>query len=119
MDNSGDRIYVVCWKIGCLVIAFVKINKIELIEIHLPLVSFFETSFGRTYDRRIILARVKDDSGAEGWGECTAGESPSYSEEWTNSCWEVLEKILAPMLIAREVDSAAGVWRRFENVRVQ
>ena len=43
------------------------ISRIELREIHLPLIHFFETSFGRTTQRRIILARVIDNDGAEGW----------------------------------------------------
>ena len=47
----------------------IKIRAIELTEINLPLVHFFETSFGRTYQRRIILVRVEDVDGAEGWGE--------------------------------------------------
>ena len=51
-----------------------KISSVELIEINLPLVHFFETSFGRTYERRIILVRVEDADGAEGWGEVTCGE---------------------------------------------
>jgi O-succinylbenzoate synthase len=94
-----------------------KIKSIELIEINLPLVAFFETSFGRTYERRIILARVEDSEGAEGWGECTAGETPSYCEEWTESCWQVMEKILAPMLIGKEIENAAGVWDVMKRVR--
>lgn len=94
-----------------------QISRIELIEINLPLVHFFETSFGRTYERRIILVRVADVDGAEGWGECTAGETPSYSEEWTDSCWEVLEKILAPMVIGREVSSANEIWNLMKPVR--
>jgi O-succinylbenzoate synthase len=87
-----------------------KINRIELIEINLPLVHFFETSFGRTYERRIILVRVEDADGAEGWGEVTCGERPGYSDEWTDSAWVTAEKILAPMVIGKEVESAAGVW---------
>jgi O-succinylbenzoate synthase len=94
-----------------------KIKSIELIEINLPLVHFFETSFGRTYERRIILTHVVDADGADGWGECTAGETPSYSEEWTDGCWQVLEKILAPMVIGKEVESAAKVWDLMKNVR--
>ena len=94
-----------------------KIKQIELIEIQMPLVHFFETSFGRTYDRRIILARVEDIDGYEGWGECTCGEIPSYSEEWTDSCWEVLEKILAPLVIGKEFESASDVWSLMEKVR--
>ncbi len=94
-----------------------QIRSIELTEIKLPLVHFFETSFGRTYERRIILVRVTDIEGVEGWGECTAGESPSYSEEWTGSCWEAIEKVLAPMVIGKTVDSADGIWELMKPVR--
>jgi o-succinylbenzoate synthase len=94
-----------------------RLKSIELIEINLPLVQFFETSFGRTYERRIILTRVEDDQGNEGWGECTAGETPSYSEEWTNGCWEVLAYILAPMVIGKEVENANKIWDVMKQVR--
>lgn len=94
-----------------------KINRIELFEINLPLVHFFETSFGRTYERRIILVRVEDASGAEGWGECTAGETPSYSEEWTDGAWSVIERILAPLIIDDEVENAAKIWDLIKHVR--
>lgn len=94
-----------------------KIKSIELIEINLPLVHFFETSFGRTYERRIILTQVADESGAEGWGEVTSGETPSYNEEWTDSAWVTLEKILAPMIIGKEVESAAEIWNVMRRVR--
>jgi o-succinylbenzoate synthase len=87
-----------------------KINAIDLIEINLPLVHFFETSFGRTYERRIILVRVEDADGAEGWGEITCGEGPGYSDEWTDSAWVTAEKILAPMVVGKEVASAADIW---------
>lgn len=94
-----------------------KIKSIELIEINLPLVHFFETSFGRTYERRIILVRVEDVDGAEGWGEVTCGESPSYCEEWTDSAWVTIEKILAPMTIGKEVEGAADIWGLMKKVR--
>jgi o-succinylbenzoate synthase len=94
-----------------------KIKTIELIEINLPLVAFFETSFGRTYERRIILTRVIDEGGGEGWGEITCGETPSYSEEWTDSAWVTAEKILAPLVIGKEIESAARVWDVLKKVR--
>lgn len=52
-----------------------KIEAITLREIHMPLVHFFETSFGRTYSRRILLITAHCD-GVNGWGECVAGEDP-------------------------------------------
>jgi O-succinylbenzoate synthase len=93
------------------------LRSIELTEINLPLVHFFETSFRRTYERRIILVRVEDADGAEGWGEVTCGETPSYSDEWTDSAWVTVEKILAPMVVGKEFGAAADVWRSMIKVR--
>ena len=94
-----------------------KIAQIELREIRLPLVQFFETSFGRTTERRILLARVRDGEGGEGWGECTAGEGPFYSEEWIEGAWVVMSAYLAPMVTGREVGSAAEVFGLMTAVR--
>ena len=93
------------------------IQSIELREIRLPLIHFFETSFGRTTERRIVLARIRDADGAEGWGECTAGEGPFYSDEWTDSCWATLCEFLAPMTLGKSVASAAGVFALMRPVR--
>jgi len=94
-----------------------KIQSVELIEINLPLVHFFETSFGRTYERRIILVRVSDTDGAEGWGEITCGEVPGYSDEWTDSAWVTAEKILAPMVVGKEVENAGGIFDLMKRAR--
>ncbi|HYJ87103.1 MAG TPA: o-succinylbenzoate synthase [Pyrinomonadaceae bacterium] len=84
------------------------ISSIELREIRLPLIHFFETSFGRTTERRIALVRVIDNDGAEGWGECTAGEGPFYSEEWAETAWSTITEFLAPMVVGSEIETAAG-----------
>jgi O-succinylbenzoate synthase len=94
-----------------------KITQVELREIRLPLVHFFETSFGRTIERRIVLARVIDGDGADGWGECTAGEGPFYCEEWTESAWAALKTYLAPMVIGQNVENAAGVFSLMTRAR--
>jgi o-succinylbenzoate synthase len=93
------------------------IQSIELREICLPLIHFFETSFGRTTERRIVLARVRDADGAEGWGECTAGEGPFYSDEWTDSAWSTLCEFLGPMVIGKQIDNAARVFALMKPVR--
>lgn len=94
-----------------------KIQSIELREIRLPLVHFFETSFGRTYERRIMLARLADADDAEGWGECTAPEGPFYSEEWIDGAWEVTKSFIAPAVLGHEVERAADVAGLFARVR--
>ncbi len=94
-----------------------KIKTIELREIRLPLVHFFETSFGRTYERRILLVRVRDTDGGVGWGECTAGEGPFYCEEWTESAWVVISTFLAPMLAGQELAAPGDAFTLMERVR--
>jgi o-succinylbenzoate synthase len=94
-----------------------KIVHIEMREIRLPLVHFFETSFGRTIERRIILIRVRDERGAEGWGECTTGEGPFYCEEWIGTAWETIKTYLAPMTIGHEIETAADTFALMRRVR--
>jgi O-succinylbenzoate synthase len=93
------------------------IQSIELREIRLPLIHFFETSFGRTTERRIVLARVTDANGVEGWGECTCGEGPFYSDEWTDPAWDTLREFLAPMMLKQEFESAAHAFSLMSPVR--
>jgi O-succinylbenzoate synthase len=82
----------------------VKVEAITLREIHMPLVHFFETSFGRTTERRILLLTIHTD-GPEGWGECVAGEDPFYSEESIDTAWYATERYLAPALLGKKIES--------------
>src|SRR6202521_952854 len=93
-----------------------KIEAITLREIHMPLVHFFETSFGRTRSRRILLLTVHCD-GVNGWGECVAGEDPFYSSEWTDSCWSVITRYLAPSVLGRNLQAARECAALFAKVR--
>src|SRR5579863_4232588 len=93
-----------------------KIEAITLREIHMPLVHFFETSFGRTYSRRILLLTAHCE-GVDGWGECVAGEDPFYSSEWIESSWPTITNYLAPALLGRSLDSARDCANLFSRVR--
>jgi len=94
----------------------VKIESVTLREIHMPLVHFFDSSVGRTTERRIVLVTVRTD-GAEGWGECVAGEDPFYSEESADTAWYALEKYLVPMAMGRTLDKAADLPGLLTRVR--
>jgi O-succinylbenzoate synthase len=78
-----------------------RIDNIVLRELHIPLVRPFETSFGITRDRRILLAEIQSE-GLTGWGECTAGEHPFFSGESTDTAWQVMVNELGPMLASAE-----------------
>jgi O-succinylbenzoate synthase len=94
----------------------VKIERIVLRQLQMPLVHFFETSFGRTYTRDIIIVEVISD-GLSGWGEVTAGENPFYNEEWTESAWAIIRGFVAPRVIGHKFGSAAEVGERSAHIR--
>ncbi len=75
-----------------------RIDQIRLHQIAMPLVRPFETSFGRTVERQIILVEAIAD-GVSGWGEVTAGEHPFYNEEWTESAWLILKHYAGPAVL--------------------
>ena len=93
-----------------------KIDAIILRELRLPLVRPFETSFGVTTNRRVVLAEVRSE-GLTGWGECTAGEHPFFSAESTDSAWQVIVGELGPMLAAATPEHGGDCPKIFRLVR--
>jgi O-succinylbenzoate synthase len=82
----------------------------------MPLVHLFETSFSRTYERKIVLVEVVSD-GVSGWGEVTCGENPFYNEEWTESAWSIVRDYVAPRVLGVGFESAGDVASRTEHIR--
>jgi O-succinylbenzoate synthase len=94
-----------------------KLERIELTEIELPLKYPFETSFGRTTRRRIMILRVFDESGAVGYGECTAPEEPFYNHETVDTAWIIVKNAVAPLLKASRINGAAEVNDALARIR--
>lgn len=93
---------------------------VELREIQLPLVTPFRTSFGVQASRRILLVRAeveRDGTSSEGWGECVAGDEPTYSSEYVDGAALVMQTQLVPRLHAAGDVDAADVARVLEPVR--
>lgn len=86
-----------------------QLERIELREIELPLKWPFETSFGRTTRRRVLVVKAFDRSGACGYGECVAGENPFYNHETIDTAWLITTQYIAPLLAAARVESASQV----------
>jgi O-succinylbenzoate synthase len=93
-----------------------RIERLELFLCRLPLVHFFETSFGRTYDRTFVLARMEGD-GREGWGEAVAEGHPYYSGETTETVWHIVTSFLAPLIVGREFAHPREVFGAMKRVR--
>jgi o-succinylbenzoate synthase len=93
-----------------------NIDAIHLREINMPLAHPFETSFGITTARRILLVELESD-GLTAWGECVAGEHPYFSDETIDTAWIVTETELAPRLLDADLTGAGGVVDLFKQVR--
>jgi o-succinylbenzoate synthase len=94
----------------------VRIERIELRLLRLPLVRFFETSFGRIYDRTFVLVTVTAD-GVDGIGECVAEANPFYRSETTATSWHILRDFIAPLVLGREFAHPGGVFPALRVIR--
>ena len=93
-----------------------RIDKIELFLCRLPLVHFFETSFGRSYDREFVLVRVEGE-GHEGWGEAVAEANPYYSSETTETVWHIVPGFIAPLVIGKTFEHPRDIFPALARVR--
>src|SRR6266487_6224379 len=93
-----------------------RLEQLTLRELRMKLIVPFETSMETTTNRRVLLTEVVVD-GVTGWGECVAGESPSYSPETTDTAWHILRDHLWPLVKEKEFAAAADVWDLLAPVR--
>jgi o-succinylbenzoate synthase len=87
-----------------------KLEGVELRRIRLSLVAPFETSFGVQTERDVLLVKAITSVG-EGWGECVAGEEPTYSSEYVDGAQHVLIHHLLPRLLGQAQVDAEDVGR--------
>ena len=79
------------------------IERIELRIIKLPLVEYFETSFGRVYDREILLLFMYSDD-IIAYGEAVTDKDPLYSYEDNKTALHVIEDYLIPLVMQRKIE---------------
>ena len=79
----------------------IEIRSITLREVALTLKEPFQISSGIESHRRIFLIHLRGADGAEGWGECVAGEGPNYSPETIGTAWLALREWIAPRVLGR------------------
>src|SRR5258705_1108011 len=80
----------------------VKLERIELFLIRLPLKFAYETSGSRETHQTRVIARL-ESGGVVGWGESVAPETPWYSGETPETVWWLLDEIAIPRLLAKEL----------------
>lgn len=93
-----------------------NIDAIHMREINMPLAHPFETSFGLTTGRRILLIELESE-GLTAWGECVAGEHPYFSDEMIDTAWIITETELAPRLLDASLQGGGDVPDLLKQVR--
>ena len=93
-----------------------RIERIELRALRLPLVRFFETSFARVHDRTFVLVTVEQD-GVSGWGECVAEGNPYYSSETTATAWHIIREFIAPLVLGRDFRHPREIYPELARIR--
>lgn len=76
-----------------------RIEKIEVRQISLPLVTPFRTSQSTEYERNLVILQVHTDLGV-GWAECSADDRPVYWADYLTGALDVLRTVIAPELFA-------------------
>jgi O-succinylbenzoate synthase len=88
--------------------------SVELYLARLPLVRPFTTSSHTKTHLDHILIRVRDQDGAEGWGECASASDPYYCSETSETSWHILRDFLVPSVMGiawAHPDDAATTWQ--------
>ncbi len=93
-----------------------RVERVELRQIRLPLVSTFTTSFGSENDRPCIIVTV-GAGGVEGIGECVVADGPFYSYETLGTAWPILRDHLVPRLLGADIADPTTVWSLFKQIR--
>jgi O-succinylbenzoate synthase len=94
----------------------VKVDRVALHHLSMPLAAPFETSFGRETERECILV-VAHSEGLLGLGECVASRGPGYSYETTGTAWHILEDFILPAVLQRELSTIADFRALVERIR--
>ena len=92
-----------------------RLQSTELLLVRLPLVRPFTTSSHTKDHLDHILIRVRDEGGAEGWGECASASDPYYCSETSETSWHILRDFLVPGLLGvswEHPDEAARTWAK-------
>ncbi len=93
-----------------------KIERITLHHISLPLVHPFQTSFGVERQRECILVAVQSQ-GLTGWGECVATDRPGFSYETVDTAWHVLSDFIVPAVLGQSIESPNQAIERYRWIR--
>lgn len=93
-----------------------RISRLCLYHLSMPLVTPFETSFGRIYSRECILIEAHSE-GLVGYGECAADRDPGYGYETTGTAWHILRDFIAPSILSTDLSGPGDYQQRVSDIK--
>ncbi|MFC4620541.1 o-succinylbenzoate synthase [Camelliibacillus cellulosilyticus] len=91
--------------------------QIVLRKLNMRMRNPFTTSFGTEQDKTFCVLKVVDESGKTGWGESVAVDLPLYNEETTITNQHILEDIIIPHILGKDIGHPDEVSRMFHFIR--
>jgi O-succinylbenzoate synthase len=86
-----------------------RIDRIDLYNLTIPLERPFVISGGVMRERRSLVVALDDGEGHVGWGESPPFELPFYSEETLAGALHLIQHVLAPRIVGRDWDGPEAV----------
>jgi O-succinylbenzoate synthase len=83
----------------------VEVRKVELLLLEMKLKEEFRTSVEALSSRPVVLVRVEERGGEEGWGELVSDWGPWYSYETYEVDLLVMRKYLVPQLLGAHLEN--------------
>ncbi len=94
----------------------VIIEELTLFHLSMPMVTAFETSFGRNLERECVLVAASAQ-GEVGYGEVVADNFPGYNYETIGTAWHVLTEFLGPAVLGRPLSQVEELSTAMAPVR--
>ena len=90
-----------------------RIDKIELYHVAMPLIYPWKTAYGEDAEIHSVLCRMHSGS-VSSWGESAPLAAPCYSPEWGGGVFEMVKRWLAPRLLGRDIPSGEYLQQQLE-----
>ena len=88
-----------------------KIDRIELFHVAMPLIYPFRTSYGEDASIYSLLCILSSGS-VDAWGESTPFAAPCYSPDWAGGIFAIVKEWLAPALLGQDIQSGEELQQR-------
>jgi len=93
-----------------------KIDRIDLVHVEMPLSEHFGTSFGKIWSQHSIVTKIYSE-GLIAYGEACPFFAPTYCYECIGSMKMVLGEFIIPKILGKEIDSPEDFLKKVQFIK--